>query len=313
MAVAAQGLAGAAAVLRLAKAGAAAAPKSPKSLPTLGFSLYGMKGLELGEAIRTCAALGYDDVEFALMPGFPADPLMLAKTRRRELRDLLVSQGVAVPALMENLPAVVAVDAHRSNLDRIARAAELGRDLSPDRPPLLETVLGGKPADWESLREPMAERLRAWAEVARKHDLVVAVKPHASGALHRPDDAVWLVKAVGSPHIRLVYDYSHYEAQGLPLDATLARLSDHTAFIHIKDGRRVDGKVQFLLPGEGTTDYAAYFRRLVELGYAGSVTVEVSGMIHQRADYDPVAAAKQCYQTLAAAWNKADLPPRKKR
>jgi inosose dehydratase len=176
----------------------------------------------------------------------------------------------------------------------------------------LETVLGGKPADWEALREPLAERLRSWAEVARKHDLVIAVKPHVSGALHRPDDAVWLVDAVGSPHIRLVYDYSHYEAQGLSFDPTLTRLFDRTAFIHIKDGRRTEGKVQFLLPGEGTTDYAAYLRRLVELGYAGSVTVEVSGMIHGRADYDPVAAAKQCYRTLAAAWEKADLPPRKK-
>lgn len=280
--------------------------------PTLGFSLYGMKSLSLDEAIRTCAEIGYDDVEPALMPSFSADPATLSKERRAELRKLLDSLGVAVPALMENLPAVVADEAHRKNLDRLAQAAELAHDLAPHRPPLVETVLGGKPADWEKLREPMVERLRDWADTATRHELVIAVKPHMSNALHTPADALWLVEAVGSPNIRLAYDYSHYEAQDLPLDATLTELIGRTIFIHVKDGERRDGKTRFLLPGEGHVDYVAYFRRLGELKYAGSVTVEVSGMIHQQAGYDPVAAAKQCYQHLASAWDKSGLPKRAK-
>ena len=289
-----------------------AAPTRSPGHPTLGFSLYGMKSLSLAEAVRTCAESGYDDIEPALMADFPADPTTLSKPRRAELRKLLDSLGIRVPALMENINPLGSDEVHRKNLDRLARAAELGHDLSPQRMPVMETVIGGKPADWEKLREPLAERLREWGAAAKRHDLVIAVKPHMNNALHRPEDALWLIEAVGSPQIRLAYDYSHYEAQGLSLDATLTELMPETVFVHVKDGERKDGATRFVLPGEGNVDYVTYFRRLAELGYSGSVTVEVSSAIHKQPGYDPVAAAKQCYQTLATAWTKAGLPNRAK-
>ena len=279
--------------------------------PTLGFSLYGMKGLPLDEAIRLCAEIGYDDVEPALLHNYPSDPQQFSPSQRKATRELLRDTGLNVPAVMENLTAVTTDALHAKNLDRIARAAETGRDLSPERPPIIETVLGGKPADWPTAREPMIDRLRDWAETARKHDCVLAIKPHVGGTVHLPDAGKQIVDAVGSPHLRLVYDFSHYQVQGLPLDATLTQLADRSVFIHVKDGRRVDGKVEFLLPGDGAVDYVAYFRRLAELKYRGSVTVEVSGQIHGRPGYDPAAAARRSYQHLSAAYEKAGLPPRR--
>lgn len=279
--------------------------------PTLGFSLYGMKDLPLDHALRYCAEVGYDDVELSLMPDFPADPDVLSAARRREVRDLLRSCGLGLPALMDNLRPVAADEVHRANLERIAKIAQLAHDLSPDRLPVFETVLGGKPAEWPQFREPLVERLGQWAEVARKHDLVVAVKAHVSNALHTPDDAAWLIDEVGSPHVRLTFDYSHFQAQGLPLDATLAKLIDRAVFVHVKDvDPATQGGVKFLLPGQGTTDYVDYFRRLAGFGYNGSVTVEVSSMLFKQPGYDPRVAANQCYQTLAAAWNDAGLPKR---
>jgi len=279
--------------------------------PTLGFSLYGMKSLPLDVAIRYCAEVGYDDVELSLMSDFHADPDVLSAARRLEVRDLLQSSGLGLPAVMDNLRPVVADEAHRANLERIAKIAELAHDLSPDRPPVFETVLGGKPDEWAKLRDPLVERLRQWAETARKHDLIIAVKAHVSNALHTPDDAVWLLDAVDSPHVRLAYDYSHFQAQGLALDASLAKLIDRAVFIHVKDvDPAAQGAVVFMLPGQGTTDYVDYFRRLVDFGYNGSVTVEVSSRVFTQPGYDPRAAAKQCYQSLAAAWEKAGLPKR---
>ena len=290
---------------------AADVPVAAAARPTLGFSLYGMKGLSLDEAIRLCAEIGYDDVEPALLPNYPSDPQQFSASQRKATRELLRAAGLNVPAMMENLTAVTTDALHAKNLDRIARAAEIGRDLSPERPPILETVLGGKPADWPTAREPMIDRLRDWAETAQKHDLLLAIKPHVGGTVHLPDAGKQIVDAVGSPHLRLVYDFSHYQVQGLPLDATLTQLADRSVFIHVKDGRRIDGKVEFLLPGDGAVDYVAYFRRLSELKYRGSVTVEVSGQIHGRPGYDPAAAARRCYQHLTVAYEKAGLPPRR--
>src|SRR5688572_18278326 len=76
----------------------------PPATPfTLGFSLYGMNGLPLDEALRHASEIGFLDVEPALMPGYSGDPAKLGKPRRLELRKLLDSLGLAVGALMENL------------------------------------------------------------------------------------------------------------------------------------------------------------------------------------------------------------------
>jgi len=270
---------------------------------TLGFSLYGMNGLPLDEALRRSDEIGYHDVEPALMPGYGGDPTKLDKNRRREIRSLLDSLGLAIPALMENLRPCVDDAAHAANLERLARAAELGHDLAPGRPVVVETVLGGKPADWPGVRAEMVDRLGQWAAAAKKHDFTLAVKPHVSNALHLPDDCAKLVDEIASPQLRATFDYSHYEAQGLELAASLAALVGQTAFIHVKDSRKVGGKNEFLLPGEGRTDYTAYFRLLRKHGYTGSVTVEVSAMIHSKPGYDPIAAAKQSYAVLKKAYD----------
>jgi sugar phosphate isomerase/epimerase len=281
-----------------------AAP-APATLFTLGFSLYGMNGLPLDEALRHSSEIGFQDVEPALMPGYRGDPTKLDKPRRAELQKRLRSLGLAVPALMENLRPCVDDAAHAANLDRLAGAAELGHDLAPGRAVVIETVLGGKPADWPGIRSEMVDRLGAWAAAAEKHDFVLAVKPHVSNALHLPEDCAKLVDELASKRLRAAFDYSHYEAQGLDLANSLEALIGRTAFIHVKDSRTVGGKNEFLLPGEGRTDYTAYFRLLRKHGYTGSVTVEVSAMIHSKPGYDPIAAAKKSYAALKKAFDES--------
>lgn len=288
---------------------ASAAAENIVGPPRLGFSLYGMKGLPLDEAIRTCRDIGYVGVELSLLPGYPSDPAQFSKADRRTIRQLLRSLNVTVPCLMENLALVTTPENHRKNLDRIARAAELVQDLDCD--PLLETVLGGKPTDWSAAREPMADHLRDWAETAAKQNLVIAIKPHVNGAVHRPEACRQLLDDVDSPNLRAVYDFSHYQVQGLEQSATLQALADKVVFAHVKDGRRIDGQVQFLLPGDGDTDYAALFTQLLQVPHPLIPTVEVSGQIFNRPDYNPHAAAKRCFKHLSAAWKRLDDRPAK--
>jgi sugar phosphate isomerase/epimerase len=80
---------------------AVAQPKLAKI--RFGFSLYGMKTLPLKEAILACAKIGYDGVELALMPGFPAEPKLLKAADRQEIRKLLSDHRLDLQGLMLNI------------------------------------------------------------------------------------------------------------------------------------------------------------------------------------------------------------------
>ena len=145
------------------------------------------------------------------------------------------------------------------------------------------------------MKTRMIDRLADWARAGQAAETVIAVKSHVSGALHRPEDAKWLVDQVNSPWIRLVYDYSHFQLRNFDLAQSLKMLLSDTVFIHVKDARGTAQSVEFLLPGEGTIDYIAYFQTLKAAAYRGPVVVEVSGQIHGRPGYDPREAARKSY------------------
>ncbi len=288
-------------------AGRPAAAASPSKIG-FGFSLYGMKSIDVTQALKICADIGYSGVELCCLKDWPCDPALLKKADRDKLRTELEDLALDLPCLMENLGLLVSDAQHTTNLERLKNVCELGHELSPEAPPLIETVLGGKPDEWPMVRERMVERLRDWEKVAAASKTIVAIKAHVSGALHTPQDAKWLVQQINSPWIRLVYDYSHFQRQQFNLKESLSLMLPETVFVHIKDNVVKAGKPEFALPGDaGDVDYVEYLTLLREGGYRGSVVVEVSAQVSGKPDYNPIAAAKRCYQNIQPAFVKAGL------
>ncbi|MEO8127568.1 MAG: sugar phosphate isomerase/epimerase, partial [Bryobacteraceae bacterium] len=246
---------------------------------------YGMKSLSNRAALELIADIGYDGVEISLLPGWPADPLALEKPARMEVRRVLEARRLALPSLLESIP--LTPGRHAANLERLRRAAEMAHDLAPAKPPIVETVLGLIEADWESSKTRMAEELAGWAKVARETGIAVAIKAHADQAVNSPDRAEWLLKQVDSSSLRLIYDYSHMYIEGFDLEASLRQLFPYTVFIAVKDGRKTAAGHDFLLPGDGNTNYRAYFALLKQLNYRGYLGVEVSALIFRQPGYDP--------------------------
>src|SRR5262245_720592 len=175
----------------------------------LGFSLYGMRSLELPAAIKGLAEIGYDCTELPVMPDWPADSAKFGAAARRELRAALARFGLRLTALMENLPLVGDDAQHRANLERLKRAVEMARELAPENPaasqpprPLVETILGGKPGDFDAVKDKLAARLAEWAKVAGAAEVRLAVKAHVSNATQRPEQLLWLLQQVASPWLR---------------------------------------------------------------------------------------------------------------
>ncbi|MBS0206316.1 MAG: sugar phosphate isomerase/epimerase [Planctomycetes bacterium] len=297
----------AASVAVLTGCSALAAPANPPRIG-FGYSLYGTRSLKVSEALKVCADIGYSGVELACMKDWPCDPAALNQANRKALRSELNDLALELPCLMENLVLVVPDAQHQSNLERLKNACQLGHDLCPDAPPVVETVLGGKPDEWPTVKDRMVEKLRDWDKVASAERTVVAVKAHAFGALHTPQDAKWLVQQINSPWIRLVFDYSHFQRQKLDLKESLSTMLAETVFVHIKDNITTAGKTEFALPGDaGDIDYAEFLKLLKEGGYRGSVVVEVSGQVFGKPGFDPIAAARRCYTNIQPAFVKAGL------
>jgi inosose dehydratase len=289
----------AAGALALPSFGRGAEPASP----SLGFSLYGMKSLPLDVALRTCAGIGYSHVELALNAGYPTEPKVFSNAARKAAVDLLESLKLGLPCLMLNISLTADDQAHVAALAQIAEAGQMAHDMAPAAPPLLETVLGGKPATWEQQKAGMIARLRDWATAAEKAKIQIAVKAHVASAVNSPERILWLMDQVKSPALVVAYDYSHFELQGIDMEESMAALLPRTKFIHVKDSAGEAGKFQFLLPGQGRTDYRKYFSLLRKFRYVGPVCVEVSSQLFNQPGYDPVAAAKSSYAALSQAMN----------
>jgi sugar phosphate isomerase/epimerase len=293
--------------------GAATTPAAERRAGiAFAYSLYGMRSLPLPQALKICADIGYSGVELACMKDWPADAALLTAADRRQLRRQIETLSLGLPCLMENLGLVVPADQHAANLERLKLVGQLAHDLTPagEAKPVVETVLGGRPDQWDDLKGKMVDALGDWERIARQTETVIAVKAHMSGALHRPDDAVWLVRQIGSPWIKLVYDYSHFERQRLGLKETLTRMLPETVFVHIKDNVTVNGKTEFALPGDGGIDYREYLQLLRDGGYTGAVCVEVSSQVSNKPGYNPIIAAEQCYLKLHPAFERTGLRAR---
>ena len=108
-----------------------------------------------------------------------------------------------------------------------------------------------------------------WAKVAEASKTTVCFKPHADHAVDRPDRAIWLLKQVDSPRIRIIYDYGHFYLEGLELESSLATLILTSPCLPEGFEKLPGGKHEYLLPGDGKTDYPEYFRILRQLRYSG--------------------------------------------
>jgi sugar phosphate isomerase/epimerase len=275
-----------------------------------GLGNYGFKSFRTTEAIQLISEIGYDSVEFTMMPGWPTEPVKVSAAERREIRRQVAGLGLAVPSLLDGITLIGTAVQHQDNLERIRRNAQFGHDVNPGgKPPVVQTHLAGKDEDWEKLKPQVVERLLDWAEVGRKMQTVVCIKGHNLNLMDTAARARWVMEQVKSPWLRIIYDYSHFQASGDQLGDSLNLLLPYTEVISLKDGRpKASGRgYERLLPGEGTIDYADYYRHLLKAGFSGHTVVEVSSQIHSRPGYEAIPTARRCYAYLAPVMAKTGV------
>ena len=267
-----------------------------------------MKSFTTERALDVIADTGFDAVEITVWPGWDAEPSHMPAERRARIRDQIGQRKLRLTSLMEHIVPSSDGSEHEQSLKRLAGVFELAKDLAPDRSelPVVQTVLGG--GEWDQKKNLFVDRV---GELAKAHGIVLCVKPHRGGGMSQPSEAIWLIGQLGNtPSCRMVYDYSHYAFREISLIDSVKESLPYTAHVAFKDAVQEDGgRVRFVLPGAaGTIDFATILKTLHEGGYRGDISCEVSGMVSNRPEYDPLDAVKVCHRHVAAAFQKARVP-----
>ena len=273
----------------------------------LAFGTYGMPEVPIREALPRLADLGYEAVEICIADRWPTSPGKMNGAERERVRAMLQVLSLDLPGLMLFLNLLAPAGEKLDEQERRFReACALARDLAPESPPVIASVLGACELEWEQALPLVADRAARFGEIAAAEGCRLALEPHVGAVFDRPSRVIELMERVHSPSLGINFDISHFDVAGYPRAETIAAMVPYALHTHVKDGRMVDGKVQFLLPGEGDFDYTAYFREMAEAGWTGCVTVEVSMQIFDRPGYDPWAAARFSLEALRAARDAAN-------
>ncbi|MCF0134443.1 MAG: TIM barrel protein [Blautia sp.] len=125
-----------------------------------------------------------------------------------------------------------------------------------------------KNAAREAVLAAMEEQLKRIAEIAEKEEVMVLVEPLTGGFFRSSEEAFGLIRAVGSNHVKLLYDIFHFQnIEGKILD-TLKNNLDLIGDIH---GAGAPMRAELTV---GELNYEFILNSLVEMGYEGNFCLE---------------------------------------
>lgn len=270
----------------------------------IAYGTYATPMLSLEESIRMMAEIGYDGVEICISPRHNCMPEMMDSDMRKKIRDLLKEVNFGVPALFM-LGQILNEDKeiHKSRLDFTRQVVQLARDLDLGNNPVLSVGIGGRSPMWETHRDLLIQLLKDYGKIASEEGFTLAIEAHANAMVDRTERALWVIKAVDDPRIRLHFDIVHFFLAGDPITDTVKKLVPYTAHTHVTDAKILpDKKFELLLIGQGELDCVEYIKAMKESGWDSFITVEVSTMVWSKPEYNPYEAASFSYKTIDRAF-----------
>lgn len=128
--------------------------------------------------------------------------------------------------------------------------------------------------DRESQRQSMIKTLQECAPLCEEAGVVLELEPlnglvdHQGHFLQYSDEAVQIIDAVGSEHVKLVFDYYHQQITEGNVIRNATQYKERINHYHIADN---PGRKQ---PGTGELNYIRILQALQETGYDGYVGLE---------------------------------------
>lgn len=267
----------------------------------LGYSTYALSMVDPFEALPKIREIGYEAIEIAMGDIWLTSPDRFKPPDQIKLSALCRSLGFPSPIVFGNID-VCALDDSAEMAKTLAKLRMAGRMHFDETPILMTTTAGHSAPPWETGKEQIRDAFMRLADLAAEHKAIIAIEPHAGTDFETPEKAAWLMDQTKHPNLTLDLDISHFYVEGAEVAHSVETCAPYSSMVHIKDGEKVDGKVQYCLPGAGTIDIPLFLRSLQANGLGElPVFAEVSVQQSRLPDYDPWAVAKFCYDALRTA------------
>lgn len=278
----------------------------------LGFSTWAMPKLPIDTALEHIAATGYTGVEITVHRGWSTELACLDAAERRRIRAKVDELGLDLPAITAPGTLVGEPETVEASLAGVKGAMDLAVDWAGSAaPPIVVTIPGGRPEDWENpdRRAQLVENTGALAAYAERAGVIFAFEAHVLQIVERPEQQLWLMEQVPSPAFKVNFDISHFDVLGIPTEESVQALvpGGKAVHTHLKDQRGRSPAHEYLIPGEGDFDYVRYLKAMQAAGYAAYIMPEISLMVQRRPSYDPLATATQSYMVLDQAFAAAGI------
>jgi sugar phosphate isomerase/epimerase len=248
------------------------------------------EGRPFRDVCQALRGFGYEGIEIAPFT-LAADPLEIGPDRRREYREIMAGEGMAFVGLHWLL--VTPKTIHVSTPDKALREAswryvanlvDLCADLAGNGSDLARNggdggiMVFGSPKQRSSTGGlSSAEATRNFIDglagvashaASRQVTILMEALPHSqSDVVHTLEEAAAVVREIGSPGVRTMFDSHNAEDETEPHDALIEKYFDLIRHVHVNE---MDGRH----PGSGGYDFARIFRALKRLGYRGWISLE---------------------------------------
>ncbi len=234
---------------------------------------------DFAESCRVMKRLGYQGIEIAPFT-LAEDPVDLTIERRREVRDIIVSEGLRFVGLHWLM--VSPKGLHVTTPDETLRASswqhirnliDLCADLGPDGVMVFGSPKQRGSVDGLTIAEATKNYVDGLASVAVQAEergvklLIEALPVEQTDVVLTLDEAVMHVKSIGSPAIATMFDTHNAVDEVEPHADLVEKHFEWIRHVHVNE---IDGRH----PGTGNYDFVSVFRKLNQLNYQGWISME---------------------------------------
>lgn len=256
----------------------------------LGYNTNGTTGHRWDQAIELMAEMGYRSVAITVdhncLDPF-ADHLARELDRMRRVLERFQMTSVIetgarflLDPRQKHEPTLVsaAADARAVRVDFLRRCIQIAKELNSDAVSFWAGILRDGAPDTVAYQR-LADGCQAVLETAVKEGVRLAFEPEPGMFVQTFEDYRRLLTMVDGPGFGLAVDIGHVHClEPQSISAGLSEWRERLYTLHIEDMRR--GVHDHLRFGEGTIDFPPVFQTLKEIGYTGSVNVELSRHSH---------------------------------